>query len=632
MRIEINEEDYNLSAADSVRKISTSSSALGILRQQLVKNIGRARLKSFLFQFGWEMGSNDGKEALKTGKSKEDLIKHGPFMHIVNGHIRGIEKHRCVYELDESGKLTYYHGTGVWIGSFEAAEHLKHFGLSREPVCYMLTGYASGFMSTVFGETLIARELTCVGKGDDHCSWAVKPACVWEEEGSVAEHLNTTPIVQELELTFEQLLEERTFVTNLANFQKQLTEEIANGSTAEEIASFVSGMLDLPVFIEDIDHRLIAYAGLSHKQYAELSTDWETYVLNETDELFKRNEKKHLPFRPKWFSTPLQKRLVSPLVVEREVVGYCSFLYMQKEGASSPDEPSERDELFLDRVAGAVSLVLLNEKTKFESFERMKGNFFEQILDGNISEDDVLKRGKYTGLDLNEPYYIAVIDTKDNMMEAKQHFLWQEQLLDTTYTWFYQKKLSVMAGLKNGKLILFLPKSAFSDQPPEKPLRTFCHYLEKTFPNRMFRCGLSTEGCGIMKAFKYYEEALLTTKLSNRAGVSTFQSLGIVGVLVSSKNKNGIERIAEHELAPLWPPKGDPKQMEMLKTLYVFLQNGGKLESTMSELSLSLSGLRHRIRRLEELLGKNLREPAIMHELLLIMKALIAIDRLNTDN
>ena len=32
-----------------------------------------------------------------------------------------------------------------------------------------------------------------------------------------------------------------------------------------------------------------------------------------------------------------------------------------------------------------------------------------------------------------------------------------------------------------------------------------------------------------------------------------------------------------------------------MKTLYVFLSNGGKLEQTMGDLALSMSGLRHRI-------------------------------------
>ena len=40
------------------------------------------------------MGVKAAREALQTESSLEYLIKHGPILHIQNGHIRGI-KHEC---------------------------------------------------------------------------------------------------------------------------------------------------------------------------------------------------------------------------------------------------------------------------------------------------------------------------------------------------------------------------------------------------------------------------------------------------------------------------------------------------------------------------------------------------------
>ena len=48
----------------------------------------------------------------------------------------------------------------------------------------------------------------------------------------------------------------------------------------------------------------------------------------------------------------------------------------------------------------------------------------------------------------------------------------------------------------------------------------------------------------------------------------------------------------------------------------------------MSDLSLSMSGLRHRVSRIEGLLEKDLRDPNETHQLLLIIKSLIAIGEL----
>jgi DNA-binding PucR family transcriptional regulator len=88
--------------------------------------------------------------------------------------------------------------------------------------------------------------------------------------------------------------------------------------------------------------------------------------------------------------------------------------------------------------------------------------------------------------------------------------------------------------------------------------------------------------------------------------------------------------IAEQELGSLYNTS-DRKTVDLLKTLYIFLLNGGKLEQTMSDLSLSMSGLRHRIKKIETLLEKDLRNPNETNELILIIKSLIALGELDMD-
>ncbi|WP_342043237.1 hypothetical protein [Bacillus sp. OTU2372] len=53
-------------------------------------------------------------------------------------------------------------------------------------------------------------------------------------------------------------------------------------------------------------------------------------------------------------------------------------------------EKHEQDYLLLDRFTNAASLILLNEKTSFKSFERMKGNFLEQIIEGKHPKSEIV--------------------------------------------------------------------------------------------------------------------------------------------------------------------------------------------------------------------------------------------------
>ena len=66
---------YNHEIEVENRQMVFSSTAFGILRQQLARNIGIERIKGFLIRFGWKMGVNDAKQALKADISIETLIK-----------------------------------------------------------------------------------------------------------------------------------------------------------------------------------------------------------------------------------------------------------------------------------------------------------------------------------------------------------------------------------------------------------------------------------------------------------------------------------------------------------------------------------------------------------------------------
>lgn len=57
----------------------------------------------------------------------------------------------------------------IWLDSYEAEQHLLHLGRSEEPVCWSLTGFASGYLSRAYGREVVCREERCRGKGDALC-------------------------------------------------------------------------------------------------------------------------------------------------------------------------------------------------------------------------------------------------------------------------------------------------------------------------------------------------------------------------------------------------------------------------------------------------------------------------------
>jgi predicted hydrocarbon binding protein len=65
---------------------------------------------------------------------------------------------------DEDYLLVYDHPF-----SFEAHSYLEEGIAAERPVCHMNAGYSSGWCQVAFGVELVAKEISCRGRGDERC-------------------------------------------------------------------------------------------------------------------------------------------------------------------------------------------------------------------------------------------------------------------------------------------------------------------------------------------------------------------------------------------------------------------------------------------------------------------------------
>ncbi len=313
-----------------------------------------------------------------------------------------------------------------------------------------------------------------------------------------------------------------------------------------------------------------------------------------------------------------QERLISPIIVQKKIIGYFTFFYLRDSAKTAFD-----DDMFIERAANAASLFLLNEKTSFEALEKMKGFFLEQILKGEYSsKEEVIKRGRYLGFDFAAPFYIAAIDCKWKKADAK-NIDHDEHIIETIAKYADIQGFKALIGHSQDRIILLLPAASDVDTKIKKILR----HLENTNHRYQFKIGVSDMVEDIENVPENLEESLIALRMSTEKKIIFFHDLGIVGVLINSKNISGIKKIARQELGPLFHLR-DEKKNELMKTLYVFLANGGKLQKTMEDLTLSMSGLTYRINKIETLLNKDLRDSSQSYQLLLILDSLLALGEL----
>lgn len=161
------------------RLVILDSNALGLLRHEIIKELGMEKARALFFKFGYQHGYADIMQT-KIGfqfDTPQDLLASGPTLHTWEGHVGATPK-----EVRINPETREFYFSGIWKNSYEAEQHLSYYEIGTEPVCWSLSGYASGWSTGFWGETILTVEPKCMGKGDDHCEWELKPLKDWDSE------------------------------------------------------------------------------------------------------------------------------------------------------------------------------------------------------------------------------------------------------------------------------------------------------------------------------------------------------------------------------------------------------------------------------------------------------------------
>ena len=68
------------------------------------------------------------------------------------------------------------------LASYEAEQHLLHFGPSDSPVCWTICGLTSGYLSHATGKEIYVLEDRCLGEGHAACHLLGRTREEWGDE------------------------------------------------------------------------------------------------------------------------------------------------------------------------------------------------------------------------------------------------------------------------------------------------------------------------------------------------------------------------------------------------------------------------------------------------------------------
>lgn len=155
---------------------------LGELRKLIIEFIGWEKCKYIVFQFGYHVGREDAQNLgrLYNWETKEEFFRSGIAMQTQRGQGKAVLD-RFEYN-PEGGHLIFQ---GKWYNSYEVESHERYELTPSGPVCYVLSGYLSGFATICFDHPTLVIEQQCSLPDSHYCSFEGRLLEEWGDEGKM---------------------------------------------------------------------------------------------------------------------------------------------------------------------------------------------------------------------------------------------------------------------------------------------------------------------------------------------------------------------------------------------------------------------------------------------------------------
>jgi two-component system, NtrC family, response regulator HydG len=165
------------------RMLLLHSSAMGHLRRELIDTLGLERARGLLTRAGYVSGARDAMLVRERWPDSDAaaVFMAGTRLHALEGVVK-VTPLDFDFDIDRGT----YEGTFLWEHSSEDDEHIAAYGLGTEPACWSQIGYATGYVTSLFGQLVVFREVECRSMGASVCRVVGRHAAAW---GDVSEDL-----------------------------------------------------------------------------------------------------------------------------------------------------------------------------------------------------------------------------------------------------------------------------------------------------------------------------------------------------------------------------------------------------------------------------------------------------------
>ncbi|WP_342043514.1 helix-turn-helix domain-containing protein [Bacillus sp. OTU2372] len=579
------------------RMITIPIEARTNLKNELTTVIGEERTRGVFIRYGWHCGVSDAEKAMSLQWDDEmDLVHAGLKFHRLHGYLDKVEILEMSF--DENKKCNFIEV--LWINTFEASQYLKAKGLSKEPVCHNLCGYASGYLSKVLQQPILVKEVECRAMGHEQCKCICMPIEKWGEEiTSDLSYYQANSMIKELDEITAKLKIERDHLSKASDIHRQLIEELLSNQGLQKVVDILFETTGLTVFIEDEYHQIIVKSG-------NLPNELTLHTFNDSNTAFVRYSEKLSLLR-------------TPIINGDQMKGYCSFVY------TGENQPNELDYMIIEKAAITSSLILMNESIKVNTEQTIKRSFLNDILEGRLAKEEMYKIAYYLDFNPSSTYWMLTLERFVEEAKIEHEIAFNEEWIRHIHLFLKERKINSIVSQKLNKIIILLEYPTFESLHLSQStfIDQLLKHCSRRFPKYRITVGVSSVIQEFSQTATLYKETLAALRATNnQKNVYYFEELGIESVLFQIQDDVLIERFVNQHIGRLL--EADSHEFELIKTLYAYIDNGSSINNTAKELSMSISGLRYRLAKISEILNHDLNDTQYAFTLYLAINILKA--------
>ena len=299
---------------------------------------------------------------------------------------------------------------------------------------------------------------------------------------------------------------------------------------------------------------------------------------------------------------------------------------------------SEYDRIILHNVVTVTALELVKKKAVAETEKRLAGDFFDELIASDLYEEEIARRLAFFGLDPQSPHLIVLVDIDgfrafmDGPGEREETTVQdiKERLHWAVDEFMAKHEVLFISASRSDSVVILVQPGALDTDAVLALAAELQAAIDKMLPEITVSLGIGRPHRQLVDLRQSYYEAsyaIRIRKLKGEPGViATFADLGSYGLLLGLQDTLSLEVFYDSVLGKL-QEYDEQNSSDLVKSLAGFLEANGHWGDAAEKLYVHRHTLRYRMKRVEEITGRDLDKSQDRMEFWLALKAKELIDQ-----